>query len=197
MATNTTTCLGALTEYLAHVVPGEIVDTGDVERLLALAWDDLVRDEGGMRPDKLLGRMERVVWKPPTLTFVIERHGATVMGSSRAEMQAWAIDLERGTACCETKGYRQVAPRQRPLDVNPLADEVADVILQHAEDARLKWVNQGTVRVKIGVILPKGSAVKETLAKRRKRFRVALAERLAREGWVQISANKYEKAKMA
>lgn len=114
------------------------------------------------------------------------------MGSSRAEMQAWTIDVEEGTACCEVKGYRQLSPRQPPLDVKPLAEEVVTAIVQHADEPRLKWVDQDTVRVNIGVIFPKGSAVKMTLAGRRKRFQTALAERLATHGWVQVGANKYQ-----
>ena len=39
-----------------------------------------------------LGRMEKVEWQPPYLTFSIERHGATVKGSTRAELQNWQVD---------------------------------------------------------------------------------------------------------
>ncbi|MBI2806515.1 MAG: hypothetical protein HYX68_16155 [Planctomycetes bacterium] len=187
-----TTGLTELKNFLGHSTPGEITDTSEIEPLLAVAWNDLAGDFGGMRPDKLFGRMEDVTWTPPLLTFRIERHGATVMGSSRAEMQAWTIDVEKGTACCEAKGYRQLSPRQPPLDVKPLVDEVAAAIVNHADEPRLKWVDQETVRVKIGLIFSKGSAVKMTLAGRRKRFQMALAERLATKGWVQVGANKYQ-----
>jgi hypothetical protein len=37
-----------------------------------------------MTGQKLLGRMEEVVWEPPILSFTVERHGGTVQGSSRA-----------------------------------------------------------------------------------------------------------------
>jgi hypothetical protein len=192
METNAAASLTALRDWLSQVAPGEITDTSEAERLLALAWNELVSDDGGMNPEKLFGRMENVVWTPPNLTFSIERHGWTACGSSRAEMQTWTVNVQKGTACCETAGYRQVSPRQRPLDVKPLAEEVASLILEHAEDARVKWQGEDAVRVNIGVILPEKSAVKETLAKRRKRFRAALAERLARHGWVQIRANRYK-----
>jgi hypothetical protein len=182
--------LTALKTWLAKVAPGEITDTAEIERLLASACDDLVRDDEGMEPYKLLNRMEDVMWEP-LLRFRIERHGGMACGSSRAEMQSWTVDVERGTASCEKTGYRQVLARQRPLDVKPLAEEVAALIVQHAEDARVKWQGEDAVRVNIGVILPEKSAVKETLAKRRKRFRAALAERLATHGWVQVGANKF------
>jgi hypothetical protein len=183
--------------HLSQIGPGDITDTSEVERLLAVAWDDLLRDDGGIESYKLFNRMEYVTWTPPLLTFRIERHGATVMGSSRAEMQTWTIDVEQGTACCEAKGYRQLSPRQPPLDVKPLAEEVAALILEYVEDARVKWIDRDTVRVNSGVILPKGSVVKMTLANRRKRFRVALAERLAPHGWVQVRANKYKLSEKA
>lgn len=137
MDTDRNNALAALQAYLAHMASGEITNATEVERLLAVAWDDLLRDDGGMESYKLFNRMEDVTWTPPLLTFRIERHGATVMGSSRAEMQAWTIDVEKGTACCEAKGYRQLSPRQRPLDVKPLAAEVAGLILEHVEDASL------------------------------------------------------------
>lgn len=183
--------LTALKAWLDRTTPGEITDTAEIERLVASAWDDLLRDDGGMEAYKLFGRMEDVTWTQPLLTFRIERHGATVMGSSRAEMQTWTIDVEAGTACCQAKGYRQLSPRQPPLDVKPLAEEVAAAIVHHVEDARVTWVDQDTVRVNIGVIFPKGSAVKMTLAGRRKRFQMALSERLATHGWVQVGANKF------
>jgi len=185
--------LTELKTWLDQITPGEITDSTEVERLLALARTDLAGDYEGMKPYKLLNRMEDVTWTPPLLTFRIERHGATVMRSSRAEMQAWTVDVERGTALCEETGYRQLMPRQRPLDVKPMAEEIAAAIVSHADEPRLKWVDQKTVRVKIGVILPKGSAVKMTLAGRRKRFQMALSERLATQGWVQVGANKYQR----
>lgn len=191
MDTNSTASLRGLTEYLAHIAPGQITDATEIERLLALAWTDLAGDYGGMRPDKLFDRMEDVTWTPPLLIFRIERHGATVMGSSRAEMQTWTINVDKRTAYCESSGYRQLSPRKRPLDVKPMAEEVAALILGHVEDARVRWIDRETVRINSGVVLPRVSAVKMTLANRRKRFRTALGERLARHGWVQVGANKY------
>ena len=66
----------------------------EIEAHLAPVWDALAGDDGGMTSRKLHGRMEVVLWNPPRLTFYIERHGATVLGSSRAEVQEWTVDLE-------------------------------------------------------------------------------------------------------
>jgi hypothetical protein len=51
------------------------------------------------------------------------------------------------------------------------------------EDDRLQWHEGGSVKVLVGKIIPESSAVKQTLAGRRKRFREKLVERLGAEGW--------------
>jgi hypothetical protein len=50
-------------------------------------------------------------------------------------------------------------------------------------------VRDGRVRVLVGKVLAGGSAVAQTLAGRRKRFREALRERLAAEGWLEVRVN--------
>jgi hypothetical protein len=74
---------------------------------LAAAWEQLNGfDAEGMAAEKL-DRIEQVEWNPPRLTFVIERHGGTVMGSTRAELHGWSIDIDRGTANCNpSHSYR-------------------------------------------------------------------------------------------
>jgi hypothetical protein len=136
-----------------------------------------------MEGHKLLGRMEEVQWNPPVLSFTIERHGCTVMGSSRATLQEWTVDLERKTAWCEETRTRQIRPMQRRLDVRPLAEEITRQVVGRCDDRRLLWHADGRVRVLVGKILPERSACKQTLIARRKRFRKALDECLEREGW--------------
>ncbi len=159
------------------------------------SWDVLAGDDGGMTGSKLLGRMENVAWQPHKIVFRIERHGATVMGSSRAELQEWTIDLEQRTKTVETVGRRQVRSMQGRLDVQPIAEEIAAVILAGRPDDRLKWDGTGHVRLLIGKVLPEGSAVKDTLAVRRKRLREALVALIAPAGWKMVMANVFEKAK--
>lgn len=89
-------------------------------------------------------------------------------------------------ARCEEDRFRQVHGRQPRLDVRPLAEEVASLILLRQEDDRLKWYDDGRVRVVVGKVLPDGSAVTQTLAGRRKRFHEALGEPLAVEGWREV-----------
>jgi hypothetical protein len=63
------------------------------------AWK-IRRGEG---PDDL-------TWDPPHLSFCIDRHGGTVLGSSRAEKQQWTLNLERLTADHTKSGYQQIRP---------------------------------------------------------------------------------------
>jgi hypothetical protein len=80
--------LKELQEMLRGLQPGEVSDPAPVATLLAKCWDELPGSEdAGMRGYKLLGRMEDVRWDPPTIRFAIERHGATTLGSTRAEVQ--------------------------------------------------------------------------------------------------------------
>jgi hypothetical protein len=181
----------SLQSHLATVPPGGVADTADLERLLAAAWDGFAGDDGGMRGYKLLGRMEDVEWDPPLLTFTLERHGGTALGSTRATLQEWVVDMEKRTVACFETRQRQVRPAQPRLDVTPLAEEIVALIVNHREDHRLKRYATGRVRVLISKVLPESSAVKQTLAGRRTRFRAAVGKRLAAHGWHECNSNVY------
>lgn len=174
--------------------PGPISATPELQRLLAGSWNELAGGDGGMTGKKLLGRMENVVWQPPKIVFRIERHGATVLGSSRAELQEWTIDLEQRTANVEMVGRRQVRPMQGRLDVQPVAEEIAAAILGGRPDDRLKWDGEDHVRLLVGEVFSAGSAVKETLAGRRKRLREAVTRLISPAGWQMVKANVFERS---
>ncbi len=176
-----------LREYLATVPPGTIPSTTDLERLLAACWDEFTGDYGGMEGYKLLGRMEDVTWKPPILSFTVERHGRTVAGSTRADLQSWTVNVEKLTIFCEPLSHRQVRPMQTRLKVEPLVEEIVRLVVAKQLDDRLQWHDDGSVKVLVGKIIPEDSAVKQTLAGRRKRFREKLTERLEAEGWPLVS----------
>jgi hypothetical protein len=179
---------------LATMPPGPVTDTTDLERLLADCWDEFTGDDGGMESFKLLNRMEHVTWTPPKLVFTIARHGGTVLGSTRAELQRWTVDIAKMTATHEKVGHHQLDPMQTRLDVCPLAKEVAGRIVARQDDHRLKWKEDGSVKVLVDKVLPAGSAVKQTLMGRRERFREALKERLADEGWQECGVNVFRPA---
>ena len=158
-----------LRQHLNTLAPGPVEDSSQIATLLASCWDGLaVSDPGGMEAYKLTGRMEEVRWNPPVLTFVIERHGGTVLGSSRGELQYWEVDTERGCAGIVRTGHRQLTPSQPRWHAKPAAAEVAALIRRGAKDERLDWRSENEVRVKVGAIVPGG--VQQTVEGRRKRF---------------------------
>ena len=80
--------LEILRAFLGQLGAGPIKQTGQLEPLLAGAWDSFeLSNAGGMKAYKLHGRMEKLHWDPPILSFTIERHGATVMRSKKGELQ--------------------------------------------------------------------------------------------------------------
>lgn len=195
MMTHRTQAIESICLHCAALLPGPVADIPTLERLLAAAWDELSGDDGGMEADKLLDRMEKPIWNPPVLNFRIERHGAASLGSSRAEVQEWTVDLERLTASVKVAGRRQIGPLKPRLDVKAIAADLCSVILTGNQDDRLKWDGTSKVRVLIGKVLPERSAVKETLAYRRKRLRDELTRLLAPEGWKLVRPNLYERVK--
>ena len=179
-----------LKEYLKLVPPGEISDHSKLAGMLANAWKELDgSDESGMRADKLWKRMETVKWQPPILSFVIERHGATCCGSTRAELQHWEVDIDRRTAGIIKVSRRQLysmAPREK---FGPLADEIVQKILSGEEDDRIKRLADGSVNVLVAAkIYPTSSGYKETITNRRKRLKEEIAKRLDEHGWVQVDS---------
>lgn len=58
-------------------------------------------------------------------------------------------------------------------------------------DARLRWLGDGRVRVKVGRIFPKGSGYKQTVQGRRKRLKEALIEALGPNGWGHLGRNTF------
>jgi len=187
-----------LREFLSTREPGKIKDEetiGRISSLVADSWEEFSvdGDDGGMKPDKAWDRLEEVKWEPPLLFFKIERHGAASLGSSRAEMQGWTVDVDDGSAGFSTAGYRQMSPREPNLDVGPIVKGLRECILAGGDDSRLTWMGEdrNDVRVLMGVILPEGSAVKQTLAGRRKRLGNLLTALLASDGWRKIKVNRY------
>ncbi|MHC1768181.1 MAG: hypothetical protein AB9869_28570 [Verrucomicrobiia bacterium] len=182
-----------LRDYLTASPAGMISDRERLAKLLSVCWDQFDgANGGGMQAYKLHQRMERIEWKPPFLSFCIERHGGMTFGSSRAELQIWELNLEDKTASHGSAGYRQIYPRSPALDVQPMADATAGEIVERKRSSNLKWSPDGkTVRVLMGQLIPAKSAVKQTLAARRKRLRLAIEANLAKSGWRKLRANTF------
>lgn len=185
--------MNKLKQHLAGTESGPVPATDDLERLVAECWADLAcSDEGGMEACKVVGRMEQVVWTPPVLSFVIERHGGLTCGSTRAEVQHWAINLDKNEATITKEGYRQVKPMAPRESVKAAAEEITRLILERKEDNRLQWLSDGGVRVLLHKIYPKNSGFHRTVSERRNRFRKYVEESLTENLWRKEGRNRYE-----
>lgn len=185
------TPMDQLKQHLSKLSEGPIADDDDTGILLALAWESLSQDGGGMTGDNILGRTEKMQWNPPFLTFQIERHGGTVRGSTRATIQRWTVDIEAKSASHDDSGFRQVRQRAKPLNVERLARKVAQLVSDGSSDNRLNWYTDGRVRVRVSKIIPKDDTPQQTLVGRRKRFRAALVKVLQGKGWERIKRDVY------
>ena len=82
--------------FLQQLPAGRVAQTRQLESAMASCWHTILGgDAGGMDGYKLRDRMEQPRWEPPILKFRVERHGSTVCGSTRAEIQQWEIDTNR------------------------------------------------------------------------------------------------------
>ena len=161
------------------------IDTSRVEGFLAEHWDQLVKDvDGGMQGFKVVDRTEKMEWQPPVLSFKIERHGRTVLGSSRAELQHWQLDATDCVAMFNGDSYRQKRPKNPRLDIESIAREIAPLILERSEDDRLQWISSNKVKILSASILGGQSVPKETLEGRRERLRKAVLRLIEPQGWV-------------
>jgi hypothetical protein len=171
-----------------HTVGTEL-DAGRVGSLLSDCWSALRGgDATNMKPDKLY-RIETPTWNSPFLQFSIERHGQTVNGSSRATLYRWRVNLDKNTAEIIEEKRRQIYPMARRFDEKPVAESLADAILHGREDARINIGKDGSVRLKMGEIVPMTN--KQTTTARRSRLRKPVSALLAPHGWKERRANVY------
>ena len=185
----------ALRDLLATVGTDKVPPT-HLASTLASCWDSLAgSDQGGMASHKLLGRLEDVRWQPPMLTFTIERHGGTVNGSTRAELQHWAVNVDECTASIGKIGTRQLKPMAARLSLKDVAAEVADLIVNHVVDERLSWLDDGSVKIQIGKLFPASSGFRRTVQSRRKTFSEYLEAQLAKLGWLPVRKSVFRSQK--
>jgi hypothetical protein len=175
--------LRQLKKYMANLPAGPIAPERGQELIqhLMKCWHVFSgSDEEAMEDYKLL-RMEDPSWDPPVLSFIIERHGWTAMGSTRAELQRWGVDLDRKVADWVKDGYRQIEKRDSAFNVKPIADELSKLIQEGRQDERLQWAASGRVRVLFGKIIP--TTNKRTTEGRKARLVGALERRMIPIGW--------------
>ncbi len=189
--------MNELKDFLNSLKPG-LLNRNQISKLQTLLqryWHQFKgSDETKMAGYKLLRGIEDVEWDPPKLFFTIERHGITMLGSSRAYLQMWTLNIEDETVTANTLDtYRQIYSRQSPLKVGLIAEDLYQKITNNIVDDRIKRYGDGRIEIRIGNIneLKEGSAVKQTLMQRRKRFRLKMDELLLNSGWEKIRENLY------
>jgi hypothetical protein len=187
----TTEDLDRLRTYLSGLPSGPVADPKTIVGLLERCWHLFAGSDLKAMGDHKLRRMEGPLWYPPCLSFEIERHRGTCMGSSRAEVQSWKVNLDTGTAECDKAGHRQLRKTHPKLEVEPIADDLIGLIVAGRSDARLKWLEAGRrVRILIGKVVPETDdrgrpLAKDTVAGRRRRMARALEARLRVVGWTK------------
>jgi hypothetical protein len=190
------TMVGVLSGVPAGAIPASM--RNELFKLVAASWHEFAgSDETSMGAWKILrdeGPWD-VSWIPPCLSFTIERHGGTVLGSSRAEKQRWTLNLEKRTADHVQTGFRQLRPNAPKLDVKSLADEVCNAVQEgpsspsrFISDRIVVWKNDDEVIVFHGKIV--GGAYQRTVSGRRRRFRADLETKMAVIGWEFVSAGR-------
>ena len=73
----------------------------------------------------------------------------------------------------------------------PIAQEIADAILNQRESPSLKRYPDGRVKVIISDVIP-ADGFNQTIFGRRKRFRAKLESLLAVGGWTSVGINTYK-----
>jgi hypothetical protein len=184
-----------LVEFLNSLPAGKVPDSGKASRaicsFLSDCWDDIPGSDTGKVGSGRLDHIKQLEWNPPDLSFVILRHGGTVMGSSRAELKGWTVDVERRTAVCGPAGHRQIKPLAPRLDFTRITDEIVSAIKSGIDDPRLTWSPQRDwVKVNLAKAIGKTpSQPKETVRGRTKNLRDRLIQILTQKlGWKREGA---------
>ncbi len=185
--------LNDLKSFLSDRPPGAINHpSSHLDSLLADCWSQFSGDDGGMSGNKLIGRMESVKWDSPHLTFTIERHGGTVMGSTRAELQHWSVNIDDATVKLVHVGQRQLQPTAKRVYVAEIAADIVQQILSADDPDHLKWEEDGSVHVIMAKLFPSSSGFDRTVQGRRRKLREALEEQLEPHGWIHVGRNRFE-----
>ena len=185
------TATKALHDELLGLPSGPIHDTDRIETLLSNAWGEFYgSDAGGMLAEKIRGRVVDLTWEPPLLSFCIERHGGTVQGSSRAEIQYWVLNMTSLSATYSVASYEQLKPRNPPQDIKPMVATLIEAISNQSEHQWIRWTGQDRFRLLIGNIIP-DDAPRKTIQGRRKRLDEALARALGPLGWESSGTNSF------
>ena len=174
-----------LQKVFQSIKDGPVEDL-DLGHLLAQAWDSI----DGSKETKLLAwklnRIESLEKRNGMLYFDIERHGGTVNGSTRGVVYTWEVDVEHGEASIVRERNRQLYKADKRFDVNPIAQELTQKILEKQDHQYLRWNAEKTsCTILVGAVVPMTN--KQTTSGRRERLRAAINGLLKPEG-IEVSA---------
>jgi hypothetical protein len=183
-----------LIHYLTHTSPGAIQAVYRLEQVLRKCWGQLAGSgDRKMAAYKLLGRMEQVRWRPPLLSFAVERHEAP--GSTNAQVEHWAVNLDYNTAAVITTEQRTLYPLSPAATPAIAAIDIAQLIISGCRDQRLHWEEPDTVCVLASWSCPRDSPVSGMLGVRRKQLRHCIGEVLTPHGWRHVGGSWFKRTK--
>jgi len=175
-----------LLDYVDGLTPGKVNDDGTLAGLLTDCWDEIGGLDAESTTAEKLRRIEELEWHPPEISFVIERHGGMVMGSTRADLHRWSVDVDMKRAGCDPSGYRQLKPMDKPFRAKEAAEEIIAAMEEGRDDPRLKWLKgRIEVRVTLSKSIP-ASRPKQTAQGRTKRLREELIRLAPAHGWKRV-----------
>ena len=191
--------VAVLLNELTNIPAGEISEerANKIDPLLAACWNEV---HGGTThsttAEKIRGRVENFRWEPPFLVFSLERHGPTVLGSGRAPLHDWRLNVETATATCDLGRYRQLSPIAPRLDVKPLVADVLAAVREGpasqcelATSGVILWKTDDEVWILHGRLIP-NDGYAQTIASRRRRFREQLIEQMRANGWTFVEVRR-------
>jgi hypothetical protein len=183
---NSASSIDALRSYMKELPNQEITDSSihqTICGLLTECWAHLNGSQDQNTYADKIYRAEKFKWKSPILTFELERHGGTVLGSTRANIHLWSVNVERGTAEIYEETYRKVGETAPAIKTKPIAEEIAQLIIDGVDSPKLKWnTSKDYVLLELAQIIPDNS-FQQTVSGRRKRFKAQLEEIIAHHGW--------------
>lgn len=184
--------ISQLLQVLSRTAKSGAIDLNDCPSILhelQLLWPAIKGSLATSMSAHKLRRIEDVRWTPPILSFTLERHGAAANGSTRAELQRWEVNLDTLTAEARQIGRRQIAQTAPRIKLDPIVEEVFDLISSGADDDGLKWYdNKSRVRIVIGNFIP-NDGFQMTISSRRRRFLEKLTPLLASNGWMPVTGS--------
>lgn len=186
--------LRQLQEALSRMPEGKI--SGEQERtikgVLADAWAALEGSSVESTVPEKLPRAESLEWRPPCLTFQLERHPVRQFGSTRSPVHRWCVDVEKGFASVDTTGFRQTTPRKAPLDHVALVRGLLEAIDARNMVSGLSYRGNEEVEFNPGILVPNEGS-RETLGRRRRKVREETQKQMEARGWTKMSWWRYRR----